>query len=161
MTRQLSIFGSRLTCVNFKRRLVPKPMMSPMNMLPKNTIRKIPMLSKKLNGVNLPTLLFLYFCAVSKSTMAMASLRMLSPKMMVYSLGSTLYVLKIARIVTGSVADSVAPTDMASTKDTSNPSSGIRVQSQRITPSTRADMKVPAKAKVKIVPILRKKLPYI
>lgn len=64
----------------------------------------------------------------------------------------------MARIVTGSVADSVAPTDMASTKEISNPSNGILVYSQRIDPRTIAEMKVPAKAKVKIVPIFRKKL---
>jgi hypothetical protein len=38
-----------------------------------------------------------------------ASFSKLSPKMMVYSFGSTLYWLKIAKIVTGSVAESVDP----------------------------------------------------
>ncbi len=65
----------------------------------------------------------------------------------------------MARMVTGSVAESVAPTDIASTKLMSRPSSGIRVNSHCITASTRAEMKVPAKAKVRMVPRLRKKLP--
>jgi hypothetical protein len=38
-----------------------------------------------------------------------ASFSKLSPKMMVYSFGSTLYWLKIAKMVTGSVAESVDP----------------------------------------------------
>lgn len=65
----------------------------------------------------------------------------------------------MARMVTGSVADNVAPTDMASTKEMSSPSSGIRVQRYKIRPSTRAEIKVPANAKVRMVPIFRKKLP--
>ena len=63
----------------------------------------------------------------------------------------------MARIVTGSVADRVAPTLKASTNEMLRPSSGIRVHSQRMTPRTMAEMKVPAKAKVRIEPILRKK----
>jgi hypothetical protein len=78
---------------------------------------------------------------------------------MVYSFGSTLYVSKMARIVTGSVAERVAPTDMASTKLILNPSRGILVNKKRMTPRVRADRKVPAKAKVRMVPICRKKLP--
>ena len=78
--------------------------------------------------------------------------------MTVYSFGSTLYALNIARIVTGSVAESVAPMEKASTKDILSPSSGIRVQSHRIIPRTIADIKVPANANVRIDPILRKKL---
>ena len=65
--------------------------------------------------------------------------------------------LKIARIVTGSVADKVAPTDMASLKDISNPW-GIRVYSHSRKPMTTADKKVPAKANIRIVPIFLKKL---
>lgn len=42
-------------------------------------------------------------------TMLTASFSRLSPKMTVYSFGSTLYWLKMARIVTGSVADRVVP----------------------------------------------------
>ena len=42
-------------------------------------------------------------------TILTASFNRLSPKMMVYNFGSTLYWLKIARIVTGSVADKVEP----------------------------------------------------
>jgi hypothetical protein len=45
----------------------------------------------------------------SYMTILTASFRRLSPKMMEYSLGSTLYWLKIARMVTGSVADKVDP----------------------------------------------------
>lgn len=41
--------------------------------------------------------------------MLTASFNKLSPKMMLYSFGSTLYWLNIARIVTGSVADRVEP----------------------------------------------------
>lgn len=63
----------------------------------------------------------------------------------------------MARMVTGSVALRVAPTLMASTKVMSKPSSGMRVHSHSITPKTNADMKVPANAKVRIVPMLRKK----
>ncbi len=42
-------------------------------------------------------------------TILTASLSKLSPKMIVYSFGSTLYCLNMAKIVTGSVADKVAP----------------------------------------------------
>lgn len=66
----------------------------------------------------------------------------------------------MARMVTGSVADKVAPTEMASTQEMVRPSKGILVHNQRIRPSETADMKVPAKAKVKIVPMLRKKLAW-
>ena len=105
------------------------PMASPIIKLPKNTIKNTPMDSKKDRGVSFPTLGSLYFRAVSNNTMAIASLRMDSPKMTVYNFGSTLYVLKIAKMVTGSVAESVAPTDIASTNVTSlRPSSGMRVQ---------------------------------
>jgi hypothetical protein len=66
--------------------------------------------------------------------------------------------LKIARIVTGSVADKVAPTEIASTKVISSDFMGIRVYIQRIKPRTIADMNVPANANVRIDPIFRKKL---
>jgi hypothetical protein len=92
--------------------------------------------------------------------MAIASFKMDSPKITVYNLGSTLYVLKIARIVTGSVAESVAPSDMASTKLMLTPSRFILVQMNRIMPSTKAEMKVPAKANVRMVPMFRKKFPW-
>ena len=65
----------------------------------------------------------------------------------------------MAKIVTGSVAESVAPTDMASTKLILKPSRGILVHRNSMRPRTRADMKVPAKAKVRIVPMCLKKLP--
>lgn len=65
--------------------------------------------------------------------------------------------MKMARMVTGSVAERVAPTENASTKVIERPSSGIRVHSQRIRPRTTAEMNVPANAKVRIVPMLRKK----
>lgn len=45
----------------------------------------------------------------SYMTILTASFNKLSPKMTLYNLGSTLYCWKIARIVTGSVADSVDP----------------------------------------------------
>ena len=147
-------------CVNFNSRLVPSPMRRPMIKLPKKTIKNTPIDSKKDRGVSFPTLGSLYFRAVSKSTIAIASFNIDSPKMTVYNLGSTLYVLKIARMVTGSVAERVAPTDMASTKETSKPSKGIRVQRYRMIPRTRAEIKVPAKAKVRMVPMLWKKLAF-
>lgn len=137
------------------------PTMIPIMRLPKKTRKNMPMASKKLAMVREPPLLpsGLYLCAVSKMTIAIASFRIDSPKMTVYSLGSTLYVLKMARIVTGSVADNVAPTDIASTKDIVKPSRGICVHSHRNKPRTMADMKVPANANVKMVPMLRKKFP--
>lgn len=61
-------------------------------------------------------------------------------------------------MVTGSVADSVAPTAIASTNESSIDSIGSHAQTYNINPNTTADMKVPAKAKVKIVPIFLKKL---
>lgn len=145
--------------VNFSRSAVPMPTRTPMRRLPKKTKKKIPMASKKLANVREPPLAAsgLYLCAVSNMTIAMASFRRASPNITVYSLGSTLYVLKMARIVTGSVADSVAPTEMASTKEILNPSSGIRVHNHRNSPSTIADINVPANANVKIVPMFRKK----
>lgn len=45
----------------------------------------------------------------SYMTIDTASLRIDSPKMTEYSFGSTLYVLKMARMVTGSVAERVEP----------------------------------------------------
>lgn len=45
----------------------------------------------------------------SYMTIDTASFKILSPKMTEYNFGSTLYWLKIARIVTGSVADKVDP----------------------------------------------------
>lgn len=98
-----------------------------MNKLPKKTPKKIPMASKRLRILRDMSGL-LYFCAVSNKTMAMASFKIDSPNMTVYSLGSTLYVLNMAKIVTGSVAESVAPTDKASTKVMLSPSRGILVQ---------------------------------
>lgn len=47
--------------------------------------------------------------AYSYITILTASFNRLSPKIIVYSLGSTLYWLKIARMVTGSVAERVEP----------------------------------------------------
>jgi hypothetical protein len=117
------------------------------------------MASKRLTIPRLPAAPpSLYLWAVSKRTMAIASLRIDSPKMIVYSFGSTLYRLKMANIVTGSVAESVAPTEMASTQVMVSPSKGILVHSHRMVPSETAEMKVPAKAKVRIVPIFLKKL---
>ncbi len=66
----------------------------------------------------------------------------------------------MARMVTGSVAERVAPTEMASTQVTVRPSKGTLVQSHSIRPSETAEMNVPAKAKVKMDPILRKKFAY-
>lgn len=65
----------------------------------------------------------------------------------------------MARIVTGSVADNVAPTEMASTKFISNVP-GICANSQRINPITTADKKVPAKANVTMMPAFLKKLAW-
>lgn len=64
------------------------------------------------------------------------------------------------KIVTGSVAESVAPTEIASTKLTDKPSRGILVHTHRMRPSDIAEMNVPAKANVNILPMLRKKLAY-
>jgi hypothetical protein len=64
----------------------------------------------------------------------------------------------MARMVTGSVAERVAPTEMASTKVMLRPSRGILVHTHSIVPREMAEMKVPAKAKVRIEPMLRKKL---
>jgi hypothetical protein len=159
--RQLSIFGKRLTRVYFSARAVPMPTTTPIIRLPKKTSKKIPMASKSVINVRFPAALpSLYRCAVSNKTIAMASLRIDSPNMTVYSLGSTLYRLNMARMVTGSVADSVAPTENASTKVMLRPSSGTLVHNQSITPNTTAEMKVPAKANVRMVPILRKKFAY-
>ena len=136
------------------------PTMTPMKRLPKKTPKKMPTASNRLKipSVSAPSL---YFWAVSNKTMAMASFRMDSPKIRVYNFGSTLYVLKMARMVTGSVAERVAPIDMASTKLILKPSSGILVHKNSMTPKTTAEMNVPAKAKVRIVPMWRKKLPYV
>jgi hypothetical protein len=65
------------------------PMIRPMARLQKKTKRKLHVASKRLRNPSLwPP--FLYSLAVSKRTMAMASFRMDSPKMIVYSFGSTL-----------------------------------------------------------------------
>lgn len=67
----------------------------------------------------------------------------------------------MASMVTGSVAESVAPIENASTNEMLKPSRGIRVQRYSNTPKTTAEMKVPAKAKVRIVPMFRKKFALI
>lgn len=65
----------------------------------------------------------------------------------------------MAKMVTGSVADRVAPTDKASTKVKGiNP--GSICDRNNISPMTTAERNVPAKAKVKMVPRLRKKLAW-
>jgi hypothetical protein len=137
------------------------PTAAPMKRLPKKSLKKIQIPHNRLKtpSVVAPPALEA-FCADSKMTMAMASLRIDSPKMMVYSFGSTLYELKIARIVTGSVAERVAPTEIASVHVILIFSIGSRVYSQSSTPITTAERKVPAKAKVRIVPMLRKKLAW-
>ena len=58
----------------------------------------------------------------------------------------------MARMVTGSVADSVAPTEMASTKFILSDSMPVKAYSHKIRPMTTADRNVPAKAKVRIGP---------
>ena len=87
--RQLSVLGNRLTYVNFSISDTPMPTMTPMTRLPKKTPKKMPKASKRLRIPSVSAA-SLYFCAVSKSTMATASFKMDSPKMSVYSLGSTL-----------------------------------------------------------------------
>lgn len=144
----------------FRPSAVVIPTNTPTNMLPKKTSKNSPIASKRFRNVKEPASLSAYFCAVSNKTIAMASLRIDSPKITVYSFGSTLYKLKIAKIVTGSVAESVAPTEIASTNEIFNPSSGMRVQRNKTRPRTMAEMKVPAKANVRIVPMWRKKLAW-
>lgn len=58
-------------------------------------------------------------------TMETASFRILSPKMTEYNLGSTLSWLKIARIVTGSVADKTDPKIIESKKLSCNDSNPV------------------------------------
>src|SRR5271154_3480182 len=74
----------------------------------KYTKKKIPIPSKKFST---PTFLppLDIRPSASNMTIATASLSKLSPKMIVNSFGSTLYVLNIAITVTGSVAERVAP----------------------------------------------------
>ena len=84
MIKQLSILGSRRTCVNFSNRLVARPTIIPNAKDPKKTSKKTPIDSNKLKIVSFPLLApSLYFCAVSNNTIAMASLRIDSPKIMV------------------------------------------------------------------------------
>lgn len=71
-----------------------------------------------------------------------------------------MYELKMAKMVTGSVADRVAPTEIASTQVMLSPSSGILVYSHKMLPMTMAERKVPANANVRIVPMFRKKLAW-
>lgn len=159
-TKQLSIFGIRRTRVYFRPSAVAIPTTTPTNILPKKTSKNSPIASKRFRKVKEPASLSAYFCAVSNRTMAIASLRMDSPKITVYSFGSTLYKLKMAKMVTGSVAESVAPTEIASTKEMFSASSGIRVHRYKTKPRTMAEIKVPAKAKVRMVPMWRKKFAW-
>ena len=62
----------------------------------------------------------------SYMTILTASFSRLSPKMMLYNFGSTLYWLKMARMVTGSVADNVDPNARHSHKPRSRDSSPKR-----------------------------------
>ena len=63
-------------------------------------------------------------------------------------------------MVTGSVAERVAPTEIASTQVIVRPSKGTLVHSHSMRPSETAEMKVPAKANVRMAPMLRKKFAY-
>lgn len=84
MIKQLSILGMRLTCVFFSRRLVAKPIMMPIMSDPKNTTKKMPILSNKLKMVSVSAdAPWRYFCAVSYKTIATASFSIDSPKMTV------------------------------------------------------------------------------
>lgn len=85
MIRQLSILGKRRTKVNFSSRAVAMPTATPMSRLPKKTRKKMPIASKKLTMVKDPPLgpSGLYLCAVSKMTIAIASLSMDSPNITV------------------------------------------------------------------------------
>ena len=74
----------------FKVKAVPTPTITPIIKLVKKTNKKIPMASKRLMTFRFPDAPSLYLWAVSNSTIAMASLRMDSPKMTVYNFGSTL-----------------------------------------------------------------------
>jgi hypothetical protein len=111
-------------------------------------------------------------------TMLTASLSKLSPKMTEYSFESTLYCLNMARIVTGSVADRVAPNVRHSSRESSKDSMpridhmytntlSHAVSSEpasrnisRTYPMPTAEIKVPRNANVRIEPKLRKKLSY-
>lgn len=121
----------------------------------------------------------------SNMTIDTASLRILSPKMTLYSCGSTLYVLKMARMVTGSVALSVLPKMKHSSRESEMDSRCRRDHSHtRILgganrkmggsesecllpkidarkgwtyPITTALTNVPANAKMRMTPKLRKK----
>lgn len=105
-TRQLSSCGyvDRRLCLSIKEQQRPKP--TPRAMLKVKTKRKRPIPWK---SVAMLMALPRKVDRTSNMTMETASLRRDSPKMMLYSSGSTLYVLKMARIVTGSVALSVEP----------------------------------------------------
>lgn len=59
----------------------------------------------------------------SYMTIETASFKILSPKITEYNLGSTLYVLNIARMVTGSVAERVEPNMRHSRRVNFSPSS--------------------------------------
>lgn len=64
----------------------------------------------------------------SNMTIATASFKRLSPKITLYSLGSTLRVLKMARTVTGSVAERVEPKRRHSMIPKDSPSRPKRAQ---------------------------------
>jgi hypothetical protein len=66
------------------------PTTTPMTKLVKKTSKKMPMASNRLMMFKFPAAPSRYLWAVSNRTMAMASLRIDSPKMTVYSFGSTL-----------------------------------------------------------------------
>lgn len=70
--------------MSLSNRLVATPTTMPIAKLPKKTSMKTPMDSNKLKIVSFPASApGLYFCAVSNSTMAIASFRIDSPKMIV------------------------------------------------------------------------------
>lgn len=143
--------------VCFNRRATRIPIRTPINNETEKVIKKRPAPSKTDENVaGWPW----NFWQVSNITIEMASFNSDSPKMMVYSLGSTLYALKIERIVTGSVADNVAPTDIASANEMSILSNPKKVQIYNMIPITTADMKVPGMAKIKIDNILLKKFTW-
>ena len=106
ITTQLSSSGKRPSCECLSSNEQPNPYTTPSTVLNENTTKKKPVPGKMLQT---DRSMSRNRESVSNMTIETASLRIDSPKMMLYSCGSTLYELKIERIVTGSVALSVLP----------------------------------------------------
>lgn len=152
--RLLSVEGydARLVCFRSKAQRMAKK--QPRNSEPKKPRTKVLMkLRMVINERSDPR----NETNVVNKTIATESFKILSPKIIAYSFGSTFNCLNIARTVTGSVELRIAPKIMESRNVMSRWWIPVKAKRNTRSPIMRVEIKVPIKAKVKMAPRLRKK----